>query len=102
MTAIERLRAALTVDPCPTHKDQCPIPSKRPKKPCSWGHTAMEFAEDCKFCANIVLATMEPKQLNYAQRLHHRHREQKHHRGAVERENLVVSGWSKEGVLGRR
>lgn len=71
MTAVERLRAGLDVPPCPTHKEECPIPKKGRKKPCSWGHTAMEFADRCNFCANIVLAAIEPKPYAYAQRLHH-------------------------------
>ena len=76
MTAIERLRAAMMADPCPDHKEECPIPKKGRKKPCSLGHTAMEFADHCNFCANIVLAAVEPKRYTYAQRLHH-HRERK-------------------------
>lgn len=71
MTPIERLRAAIMVDPCQKHKEECPIPKKGRKKPCQWGHTAMEFAERCDLCAMIVLATLKPKLYAYAQRVHH-------------------------------
>lgn len=70
MTTMKRLRAAYEKDPCPKHKELCPIPKKGREMPCNWGHTAMEFADSCDPCAEIVLAALAGK-LNYAQRRHH-------------------------------
>ena len=69
---IKRLREAMAKGPCPTHKDECPVPPKAGKKKrgCNWGHTAVEFADVCDFCANVVLAGLENER-GIGQRMHH-------------------------------
>lgn len=67
---LKRLRSAMEKDPCSAHKTQCPIPKKGRMQPCSWGHTAMEFADDCDSCGRIVLAALK-NPYGFAQRLHH-------------------------------
>jgi len=66
---IAKLRHAMGVDPCPKHKSLCPIPKKGRSLPCTWGHAAIEFADECDSCARNVVAAMS--KLGYAQRLHH-------------------------------
>ena len=66
----KKLRAAMMVDPCPTHKDECPIPKKGRKKPCQWGHSAFEFGDLCEHCAVKFLAALK-NPYSFAQRMHH-------------------------------
>lgn len=67
-----KLRRAMMEGPCITHMDECPIPMTKGKKPriCQWGHTAIEFADDCDTCAAKVLAALKHSP-NVAQRMHH-------------------------------
>lgn len=69
---IQKLRFAFMVGPCPKHKNECPIPPKkgRRKRPCQWGHTALEFAEHCDPCAIKFMAALK-NPYSFAQRLHH-------------------------------
>jgi len=67
----QKLRLAYEQGPCRVHRDLCPIPKKGRKMPCSWGHSAMEFADSCDPCAEIVLKVLRGKRLGYAQRRHH-------------------------------
>lgn len=70
---IKKLRIALGVDPCGAHRDTCPIPNKGRRKPCSWGHTAIEFADDCDDCAGKFLAALKSP-YGVGQRMHHQKR----------------------------
>lgn len=72
---INKLREAMARQPCREHESLCPIPKKGRKMPCQWGHTAMEFADDCDSCATIVLDALKNR-YNIAQRIHH-HKERK-------------------------
>jgi len=72
---IRKLQNAMMVDPCGAHRDECPIPKKGRKRPCQWGHTAIEFADECNDCAGKFLAALKSP-YNVAQRMHH-HRARK-------------------------
>ncbi len=64
-----KLREAMGADPCVKHEPLCPIPKRGRQMPCSWGHTAIEFADECEACARIFLhALTRPR---FAQRHHH-------------------------------
>lgn len=69
---IKKLRQAMMEDPCGAHADECPIPMKKgaKKRGCQWGHTAIEFADDCDDCAGKFLTALKVGS-NVAQRMHH-------------------------------